>query len=25
MLEDAWYNSKYWKPTGTWPYGMDKK
>jgi|TARA_B100001094_G_scaffold287472_1_gene303046 hypothetical protein len=24
MLEDAWYNSKHWKPTGTWPYGMDK-
>ena len=25
MLEDAWSNSKSWKPTGTWPYNMDQK
>ena len=25
MLRDAWSNSKTWKPTGTWPYNMDKR
>ncbi len=25
MLEEAWYNSKLWKPTGDWPYNMDKR
>ena len=25
MIEHAWSNSKDWKPTGSWPYNMNKK
>jgi len=25
ILDYAWYNNKYWKPEGSWPYGMKRK
>ena len=25
MIEHAWSNSKNWKPTGSWPYNMNKR
>lgn len=24
-IEWAYYNNKYWKPKGDWPYGMEKR